>query len=199
MPKIRLSAGAIGLTPWGACAFAQDPAAPAQAGAPAAAPAPPPGPMPLPTPSITGPLQGIPPAIFDAGPFFGKLAVNGILNGYGLVQNNHVPGDKSSQAALGNGQVWIQKTDGWFQFYFQAGAYNIPDLGTPFLATDKTLTDFWGPVPQGFVKLVHKNTSVEIGALPTLIGAEYTFSFENMNVERGLLWNQENAVNRGIQ
>jgi hypothetical protein len=35
--------------------------------------------------------------------------------------------------------------------------------------------------------------------LPTLIGAEYTFSFENMNVERGLLWNQENAVNRGIQ
>ena len=39
----------------------------------------------------------------------------------------------------------------------------------------------------------------EIGALPTLIGAEYTFTFENMNIERGLLWNQENAVNRGIQ
>src|SRR2546429_1465967 len=37
------------------------------------------------------------------------------------------------------------------------------------------------------------------GALPTLIGAEYTFTFENMNIERGLLWNQENAVNRGIQ
>jgi Putative beta-barrel porin-2, OmpL-like. bbp2 len=31
------------------------------------------------------------------------------------------------------------------------------------------------------------------------MGAEYTFSFENMNIERGLLWNQENAVNRGIQ
>ena len=51
-----------------------------------------------------------------------------------------------------------------------------------------------------FVKLqAGKNTSFEIGALPTLIGAEYTFSFENMNIERGLLWNQENAVNRGIQ
>jgi len=35
--------------------------------------------------------------------------------------------------------------------------------------------------------------------LPTLVGAEYTFSFQNMNVERGLLWGQENAVNRGIQ
>ena len=31
------------------------------------------------------------------------------------------------------------------------------------------------------------------------MGAEYTFTFENMNIDRGLLWNQENAVNRGIQ
>src|SRR5207249_9013651 len=30
-------------------------------------------------------------------------------------------------------------------------------------------------------------------------GAEYTFSFQNMNIERGILWNQETAVNRGIQ
>ncbi len=38
-----------------------------------------------------------------------------------------------------------------------------------------------------------------VGALPTVMGAEYTFTFENMNIERGLLWNQENAVNKGIQ
>ena len=31
------------------------------------------------------------------------------------------------------------------------------------------------------------------------MGAEYTFTFQNMNIERGLLWNQETAVNRGIQ
>ena len=67
----------------------------------------------------------------------------------------------------------------------------------PFKATDKTLTNFYGSAPQGFVKLqAGKNTSFQIGALPTLIGAEYTFSFENMDIERGLLWNQENAVNR---
>ena len=118
----------------------------------------------------------------------------------GLVQNNHVPGDNSTQADLSNGQVFIQKTDGWFQFYLQAGAYNIPALGTPFLATDKTMSDLYGPLPVAFVKLqAGKNTSILIGALPTLIGAEYTFTFENMNIERGLLWNQENAVNRGIQ
>ena len=55
-------------------------------------------------------------------------------------------------------------------------------------------------MPVAFLKLqAGKNTSFLIGELPTLIGAEYTFTFENMNIERGLLWNQENAVNRGIQ
>jgi hypothetical protein len=118
----------------------------------------------------------------------------------GLWQGNHVSGDSAGQAALSNGQVFIQKTTGWWQFYVQAGAYNILALGTPFLPTDKALTDLYGPVPVAFVKLVPgKNTSILVGALPTLMGAEYTFDFENMNIERGLLWNQENAVNRGIQ
>src|SRR5579872_5735612 len=159
----------------------------------------PPAPAALPTPAMTGPLAALPPATFDAGPL-GKLSVNGILSGGGMWQGNHVPGDNPTQAALSNGEVFIQKTDGWFQFYLQAGAYNLPALATPFLATDKTMTDFFGPVPVAFVKLqAGKNTSFLIGSLPTLIGAEYTFTFENMNIERGLLWNQENAVNRGIQ
>jgi hypothetical protein len=165
--------------------------------------APPPGQTPsavaLPAPPMTGPLKELPPATFEAGPF-GTIAVNGILAGTGMWQSNHVPGDNPTQAALSNGQVWIQKTDGWFEFYLQAGAYTIPALATPYLATDKTMTNFYGPVPVGFLKLVPgKNTSIFVGALPTLIGAEYTFTMENMNIERGLVWNQENAVNRGIQ
>jgi hypothetical protein len=50
---------------------------------------PPAAPTALPTPPITGPLSNLPPATFEAGPF-GKLAVNGFLSGYGLLQNNHV-------------------------------------------------------------------------------------------------------------
>jgi hypothetical protein len=148
---------------------------------------------------MTGPLSGLPPAVFEAGPF-GKIAVNGVLSGMGLIQTNHVPGDNNQQASISNGQAFIQKSDGWFQFYVQAGVYNIPALGTPYLSTAKTLDDLWGPLPVAFVKLqAGKNTSFLVGSLPTLIGAEYTFTFENVNLERGLLWNQENAVNRGIQ
>jgi hypothetical protein len=141
----------------------------------------------------------LPPASFDAGPF-GKVSVNGILNGFGSWTGNYISGDSSTQAALSNGQVWIQKADGKFQFYLQAGAYDLPSLGTPFLSTDKTISNLYGPIPVGYVKLqAGKNTSFQIGSMPTLIGAEYTFTFENMNIARGLLWNQENAVNKGIQ
>jgi hypothetical protein len=182
---------------------AQNAPAPADQSAPAAqaapAPAAPAAPMPLSSPSMTGPLANLPPAMLDAGPF-GNIAVNGFLSGMGLWQGNHTFGDSNTQAALSNGQIILQKADGVFQFYVQAGAYNIPALGTPFLSTANTLSDLWGPVPVGFVKLqAGKNTSFEIGSLPTLIGAEYTFTFENMNIERGLLWNQETAISKGIQ
>src|SRR5262249_24384571 len=88
----------------------------------------------------------------------------------------------------------------WWQFYLQAGAYNILALGTPYIETDQVLSNLYGALPVGYLKLqAGKNTSFLAGSLPTLIGAEYTFSFQNMHIERGLLWNQENAVNRGVQ
>ena len=91
---------------------------------------------------MTGPLAALPPAVFDVG--FAKIAVNGILDGLGMWTGNYVAGDSSTQAALSNGQVFIQKADGWFQFYVQAGAYNIAALGAPFLETDKTMTKLFG-------------------------------------------------------
>ncbi|MFP5236065.1 MAG: outer membrane beta-barrel protein [Acidobacteriota bacterium] len=154
---------------------------------------------PLPTPAITGPLQAAPPITIHAGPL-GKLSLNGVLSGMGLTQTSPLPGDQSAQAELTNAQIFLQKTDGWAQFYVQAGAYNIPVLGTTILSTQSTVSDLFGPVPVAYLKLApNKNTSVLIGSLPAIMGAEGTFDFQNMNVERGLLWNQENSINRGIQ
>jgi hypothetical protein len=153
----------------------------------------------LPTPAMTGPLATASPHTFDAGPF-GKLDVTGIVSGIGRAQGNHVPGDDTAQGDLSNGQVFVQKTTGWWQFYLQAGAYNLPALATPFVSTADAMKNFYGPLPVGYLKLVPaKNTSILIGKLPTVMGAEYTFTLENINIERGLLWNQENAINRGIQ
>jgi hypothetical protein len=188
-------------------AGAQTPApsepAPASASAPAAqaaqAPAPATAPAPLPTFVLTGPLQWLPPATFDAGPL-GKLSVNGIVTGFAQFQNNSLPGDDNAQATLSNGQIFIQKADGKYQYYIQAGAYTMPTLSVPFLSAQDTMKNFYGPVPVAFLKLpVGKTTSFEIGSLPTLMGAESTFTYQNFNIERGIIWNQENAINRGIQ
>ena len=173
--------------------------------APAAAPVAPAPPAeaaaaPLAMPAMVGPLSTASPATFDAGRYFGKLQVTGILSGFGYVQDNHSSSDHLKYADVSNAQVFVQKTSGLVQFYLQGGAYNIPALGTPFLSTRDTVTDFFGALPQGYIKLAPKGSfSYLAGKLPTLVGAEDTFTFENMNIERGLLWNQENAVNRGLQ
>jgi hypothetical protein len=163
------------------------------------APAPAPAPAPLSTFVLTGPLQWLPPATFDAGPL-GKLSVNGILTGYSVFQNNHVPGDDKAQATLSNGQIFIQKADGKIQYYIQAGVYTMPTLSVPFVNAQDTVNNFYGPVPVAYLKLqAAKNTQFLIGSLPTLMGAESTFTYQNFNIERGIVWNQENAINRGIQ
>lgn len=65
----------------------------------------------------------------------------------------------------------------------------MPDLGVATIIRSKVATDqFWGVFPQEFLKLAPTNNfSVMAGMLPTLMGAEYTFSFENMNVLRGVV------------
>src|SRR5271157_433674 len=176
-------------------AGAQTTPAPAPAPTPAATPAP----APLSTFVLTGPLQWLPPAIFDAGPL-GKLSVNGIVTGFSVFQNNSVPGDDSAQATLSNGQIFIQKPDGKLQYYIQAGVYTMPTLSVPFVNAQNTVNNTYGPVPVAFLKLpIGKTTQILIGSLPTLMGAESTFTYQNFNIERGIVWNQENAINRGIQ
>lgn len=199
----RLSAAlAPLLAAGGAEAWAQT-AAPAPAPPPpatTAAPAPTSTNITLPVPGMTGPLAFSPnPFNIDLGPL-GKTYVTGVLSGFGMAQTNPVQGDKNGRIDVSNAQIMIQKTDGLVQYYVQAGAYSLPALGTEYLAAGKANSDFFGPVPQAFIKIAPTaNLSIEGGKLPTLIGAEYTFSFENMNIERGLLWNQEPAVSRGVQ
>lgn len=191
---LRTIAGSFGLL--AIAAGAQPPSNPAPAFADTtAAPAAPAAAAPLPMPSMSGPLQTGTPHEMEGG----NIGVTGILSGMGWSEGNHVSGDNASHYDVSNAQVFVQKTTGWWQFYLQGGAYNLPAIGLPYTSTADTMKNLYGPFPQGYLKLGKGNYDLKVGALPTLIGAEYTFSFENMNIERGLLWNQENAVNKGIQ
>lgn len=54
------------------------------------------------------------------------------------------------------------------------------------------------PVVYGKVEL-NEDISVQGGKLPSLIGGERTFTFQNMNIEQGLLFGQSNNINKGAQ
>ena len=177
-----------------ALAFFVNSAAADPAAAPTAAP--------MSTPAMTGPLTANPnPSSFDAG--LGSIYVTGMVTALGMVQSNAThgyPDNGSSALDLSNGQISLQKTDGLVQFYVQAGEYSMPSLGAAYIKSSQLTSHTFGVVPVGYLKLQLSDTfSVEVGKLSTLIGAEYTFTTENMNIERGLLWNVEPAISRGVQ
>jgi hypothetical protein len=150
-------------------------------------------------PSMTGPLAA------NAKPFsiptdYGRIYVGGVVTGLGQWQSNPAANDKRALADLDNGAIIINKADGVLQFFAHVGVYSIPDVGVPYVRAGSLNSKTFGPLAEGYVKVAPTDDfSVEAGKLPTLIGNEYTYSFQNMNIERGLLWNQENDVNRGAQ
>jgi Putative beta-barrel porin-2, OmpL-like. bbp2 len=189
MMVAAIGCGVLAGTPTEAVADEQAPAAAAPASTP-----------PTLLPAMSGPLAAdSKPNSYDAGPL-GNVYITGVVSGFAQSQNNVVPGDRSSQADVSNAQIFLNKPTGLVQYFIQAGSYSLPDIGAPYIRAGKATNGFYEPFSQGYLKLApNDNFSIMAGKLPTLIGAEYTFSFENMNVERGLLWNQENAVNRGVQ
>lgn len=156
--------------------------------------------LPTAMPAMAGPLTSNPkPTTLDAGPF-GNVFITGALTGFALSQSNATAGDSSALVDLTNAQVFAQKTDGVVQFFVQGGVYSLPAVGIPYVNAIQTTHDLWGPLPQAFVKLApNDNWSIMAGKLPSLAGLEYTFSFQNLDVDRGLLWNQTSSVSRGIQ
>ncbi len=110
--------------------------------------------------------------------------------------------DRSSRQNVSNAFALLSKPTGILQFALQAGAYSIPTVG---IAGNKTVqtnanTDLFGPVPLAYVAYVpNSNFNVSAGILATLTGAESTFTYLNWNIQRGAVWNVENAVTRGVR
>ena len=150
-------------------------------------------------PSMTPPLSAnADPTSFETG--LGKIYVTGQLTAFDMSQTNAMAGDRKSRFDASNAQIEVQKSDGVFQFYVQAGVYSLPSLGTSYVKASELPDLTYHYVPTAFIRIAPTAAfNVQAGILPTLIGAEYTFTFQNMNVARGLLWNQETAISRGVQ
>ena len=140
-------------------------------------------------------------------PGIGDIYVGGAFTGYAYTETNPfppssapLPSDRASRIDISNLQAFVQKADGPLLFYLQTGLYAIPALGAVNYSTIDQNSLLFGPVPVVYGKYVFNDTwSIQGGRLPTLIGTETAFTFQNLNVSRGLLFNQENIVNQGVQ
>lgn len=135
----------------------------------------------------------------DGGPL-GTLKLQGIFSGLAAGQSNPVASDSDQRFDVDNAQFLLQKDSGTWQFLVQGGAYNFPTVGVPFTDTPDVLKNLYGPVPVAYVKyIISDSASVQAGKFPTLLGAEGAWPWGNYNIERGLLWNLENTITRGVQ
>jgi hypothetical protein len=196
--KHLLGVGAACVLVLGACpiaALAQDQQPATGATPPPKAEAPPTLQLPLAVTLTANPS----PARFDMGEM-GPVYLTSVISGFAQVQSNVTLFDRTRQFDVDNLQVFLNKPTGMLQFFVQAGQYSIPVVGVPYLRSVDATPTYFTYVPQAYVKFVpNERFSVMAGKLPTMIGAESTFTFQNMNIQRGLVWNQENAVNRGVQ
>jgi hypothetical protein len=153
---------------------------------------------PLPYPAMVGTLK-MPDAI-NLGPDGSNILIGGALTGLGYTQNHSIAGDKKSRGDLTNAHIFVEKADGPVQFYVQAGGYSFPTVGVPYFTMEDTVEATFDWIPMAYATFAPVDGfSVSIGKLPTLIGAELIQTYQNSNITRGQLWNQENIFNHGVQ
>lgn len=130
----------------------------------------------------------------------GTWQLNAALTGLGAVQSNAPADYPRNYGDLSNAQAIVSKSTGLFQFFAVAGSYSMPDLSTSYLRAATQTKNTWGALPIAIATLApDENWSLNVGNLFALGGSEGTFSYENINIQRGILWGQTNSVSRGAQ
>ena len=79
------------------------------------------------------------------------------------------------------------------------GAYAVPVVGLALSKTSES-TDLFSPIPVAYVEYSPmKGLSIQAGKLPTIIGYDSAFTYQNSYIQRGLVWNMQPVVNNGVR
>lgn len=132
-------------------------------------------------------------------PGFGPIQIQGVVTGMGMHQTNPVPADNAGMVDVTNAQVIVQKNEGLVRFYLQSGYYSTPSLGSSYQRANIQTIDSFGLVPLASISLAPSdNWLITAGKINSFGGYENTFTFQNLNIDRGLLWNQTSNVSKGF-
>ncbi|NPA40566.1 MAG: porin [Thermodesulfobacteria bacterium] len=81
-----------------------------------------------------------------------------------------------------------------------AGAYAMPVVAVDFTSTADT-TKVLTPLPIAYLEYASPSipVTIDVGRMPTLIGYESAFTYQNDYVDRGLVWNMQPILHDGIR
>ncbi len=110
--------------------------------------------------------------------------------------------DEISRTDVSNGVVTFTKNTGFFRFGITAGIYAFPVVGETMNPTTQAgaNTALYGYVPSYYVAFVpNAHLTISAGQLATLLGQENGFTYQNVDIQRGLLWAVESTFSRGVR
>lgn len=125
------------------------------------------------------------------------VTVTAAVSGYTLASNG-----SPSHSDLSNALVTVARTTGPLRYSITAGAYAFPVVGVPLVSTFAAgaNVNLFGYVPVAYVQWVpNSQFSLSAGKLATLLGQENGFTYQDFNIQRGLAWNAEPTISRGIR
>lgn len=160
-----------------------------------AAMSPSPAPSPTPTPAAT-PLYTL------DGAFAGYTSQTTNVNAAGAL-DTATSADLANRTDISNALLVFAKSSGTLRFGVTVGAYAFPVVGQSLNPTSRQSganSDLFSPIPLVDVAWVpNAHWTFVAGKLPTLLGQENGFTYQNINIQRGLGWNAEPIISRGVR
>jgi len=121
---------------------------------------------------------------------------------YAISALGHRALGESSQSLMNNfsnAQVMLQKNIGAFGYHLQAGQYIMPNLAEP-MAKSSDVNQAYGWIPHAYASYaLDAQWRLISGKLLSMPGFENPFTYQNQNIQRGILERHNNTISRGIQ
>ena len=155
---------------------------------------------PTPTPAPTASPTPTPP-----------YSLHGALSGYSEHTNNVNPAgaldtptgvDLTDRTDVSNALLTLSKNTTQLQGSVTVGAYAFPVVGQAINPTTQqgVNSTLYGYVPAYDLAYVPSgNVTVSAGQLATLLGQENGFTYQNYDIQRGLVWAAEPTFSRGVR
>ena len=114
----------------------------------------------------------------------------------------HTNGLNGVDTEVSNALVNVAAGTGNLRLSATAGQYGFPVLGFPIFPSnaDGTNTQLYTALPVAAITYTfNSHLSVSAGKFAALLGQESPFTYQNVNIQRGIGWSMEPTISRGVQ